>query len=132
MSLVKADIETSHFNSIYEIPENKGGKKSRFLKAGNLIVNSTGIGIFILSPDLSEVLYEKSYSHSLRNEIHDVQVTPDGLFLIFNNTVNDPLTSYKYSAIQKFDPVSEKLIFDYPNGPDRTAGPQKSCHQDEF
>ncbi len=123
----KADLETSHFNSIYEIPENKGQGKAPFLKSGNIIINSHGIGIFILSHDLSKVLYEKSYSLSSNNGIHDVQVTSTGEFLIFNNFVQDPTTPYLYSAIQIFDPVSEKLTFDYPNGPDRALFFSVAC-----
>lgn len=110
-----ADIETTHFNSIYEIPANSG--KASYLKAGNIIVNSVGLGIFILSPDLEKTLYHNVNKFSFNHRVHDVQVTASGEFLFFNNQVDDLKESYRYSAIHKYDPVTDRLTFEYTSQP---------------
>ncbi len=60
-----ADLENSHFNSFYEIPQNAQALKAAYLKPGNLILNSMELGIIILSPDLtfSEIFHPRSKSH---------------------------------------------------------------------
>lgn len=113
IQLTNSDIETSHFNSIYEIPVNERESKAAYLKSGNIIINSAGLGIFILSPDLSQTLYHKIYQDSFNNQIHDVQVTSSGEFILFNNIVYDTTTKNRYSAIDKFDPVANKTTFRY-------------------
>jgi hypothetical protein len=114
---MKADVETSHFNSIYEIPENKGELKAGYLKHGNIIINSLSLGIFILSPDLTKTLFHELNPFSRRNHLHDVQVSPTGEFLIYNNIVNDNSEGYPYSAIQKYDSINKTLTFEYTPSP---------------
>ncbi len=115
---LKAAGEISHFNSIYDIPHNLYQNKYAWMKEGNVIVNGNGHGIFILSPDLSRVLYYLDYPHSmslslgslmLKSNLHDVQVTPEGEFLVFNNRVND--ASSFYSSVEKFDPVKNEITW---------------------
>jgi hypothetical protein len=114
---LKADLETSHFNSIYEIPVNEGEKKATYLKSGNIIVNSLMLGTFILSPDLKQTHFHRVIPNSLRHNIHDVQVTKDGEFLYFNNIVDDLEEKYFFSAIDRYDPVTNKLSFTYTSNP---------------
>ena len=98
--------DTTHFNSFYEIPENAYSASVPWMKAGNLIVNGYKMGVFIFSPDLSQVL-----SHHFiprQNQLHDVQVTPDGEFLFFNNWAQSE-DGNRFSAIQKYDPVTKKI-----------------------
>jgi hypothetical protein len=114
---LKADTEISHFNSIYEIGKNDKEKTVSFLKAGNLIVNSAGIGFFILTPDLSKTLYYTKYPASIDSRIHDVQVSNDGKILLYNNFVNDPSRGKTFSAIQKFDPVTNRASDEFVSEP---------------
>ncbi len=109
-----ADYETSHFNSIYEIPDNTYADKIPWMKTGNIIVNSYSLGIFILSPDLQKVLYHKELPFSNDHEFHDVQVTQKGEFLLFNNYRQMPgERDIPHSAIQKYDPVTDKVTFEF-------------------
>lgn len=114
VQILNADEEISHFNSIYEIPENSQSGNS-WLKPGNIIVNGNGQGIFILSADLSAVLYYLDYPPSRWNNLHDVQVTEKGEFLIFNNMVFD--SGSVYSAVEKFDPLKKKLTWRFTAEP---------------
>ena len=113
LKAVNATLETSHFNSIYEVPKNKGETKASYLKAGNIIANSSGVGTVILSPDLRETLYFQPNPESYSHQVHDVQVSSTGEFLLFNNLVYDPTLNYAYSSINKYDPVKNKTTFKY-------------------
>ncbi|MFL5783859.1 MAG: hypothetical protein ACJ76H_04555 [Bacteriovoracaceae bacterium] len=117
LAVVKATIETTHFNSFYEIPENAYSATVPWMKAGNLIVNSIKLGIFVLSPDLSHVLSHHLIPHE--NQLHDVQVTPDGNFLIFNNWAQST-DGNRFSAIQKYDPVTKKITTLFEASPKET------------
>jgi hypothetical protein len=83
----KSEKETSHFNSIYEIPPLVASNLPSYLKEGNVIVNSLDLGFFILSPDLQTVLYHARFPNSFAHRVHDVQVTQDGHFIYFNNNL---------------------------------------------
>ncbi len=114
LTRLQANYETSHFNSIYEIPENKYSKKYEWMRAGNIITNSYSLGIFILTPDLQKVLFHKELPFSNDHEFHDVQVTAKGEFLLFNNyrKVRGE-RDIPHSAIQKYDPVTDLLTFEF-------------------
>lgn len=110
---LKADEESGHFNSIYEIPENRLSKSAPALAAGNIIVNSLWVGYFILTPDLKKVLHHRKLTTSYTHEVHDVQVTKDGRILLFNNfRVSPGEKIVPHSAIQTYD-LDGKLTFDY-------------------
>ena len=107
------DFEATHFNSIYEIPENSLSEKLPWLAPGNIIVNSLKLGIFILTPDLKKVLRHidlSRFSHD--NAIHDAQVNSRGELLVFNNNVKDSGLG-PYSAIQKFDLRTLRPVFEF-------------------
>lgn len=121
--------EISHLNSIYAIPENKNEKKYPYLKAGNIIINGLQTGIHILNSDLSKVVkYIELKKHTIAHAIHDVQVTPEGNILLFNNAV---LTHHKiyhthpnwrsfnnlHSAIQEFKIPSLTLVKKFETDP---------------
>lgn len=114
LKIVGADVETSHFNSIYEIPDNQASDLVPYMKAGNIIVNSLQMGIFILTPDFRKVLYHKQFLFSANHTVHDVQVTKEGHFVFFNNdNLIKSVNRVYHSAIQKFDPVKDSLTFEY-------------------
>jgi hypothetical protein len=113
----KADYDLTHFNSIYEIPENAGAAHASYLKPGNIIVNSSGVGIFILSPDLKRVLYHVKIKDNEDVLLHDVQVTLEGEFIYFNNVIADPESPNRYSAIDKYNPITKKRTFRFTAEP---------------
>lgn len=108
------DKEISHFNSIYEIPENAG---KEILKPGHYIINGLSHGIFILTPDLKKLTYHKIFPHSNDHFIHDVQVTKHGTMIYFNNIASPSDMVDTYSAIQEFDPSTNKVTFEYTSQP---------------
>ncbi len=113
-------IESSHFNSIYEVPKLEAPNLPPYLREGNIIVNSTHIGVFILSPDLQQVLFHTTFANSRRHNVHDVQVTRRGTFLYFNNMVESGQPQFfqvsgaglpdLWSAVNELDPRSGKLV----------------------
>lgn len=113
---IDADEETSHFNSIYEIPENSYSSSVPWLKAGNIIVNSLNLGVFVFSPDLKQLLHQKKFPFSQDHMVHDVQITSHGEYLLFNNWTKNPAAS-RISAIQKFNEIDDEMTFDFRASP---------------
>ncbi len=114
---LKVKFDKGHFNSIHEIPKIENPNTADFMKEGNVIVNSLSLGTFVLSPDLKRVLYAKKNPFSLNHQVHDVQATTDGNFLLFNNLVYGSKFSAKFSAIQKYDPVTGTVNFEFIANP---------------
>ncbi len=110
------DLETSHFNSMYEIPENSYSNTVPWLKAGNIIANSLELGVFVFSPDLKKVLHHRVFEFSQRHNVHDIQITQEGEFLIFNNLA---VTKKKTpsSAIQKFSGPENRMTLEFQGSP---------------
>lgn len=114
----KTTLELSHFNSFYEIPEiQKGIPVPSYIKQGNFVASSTSLGIFILSPDLKNVLHHLSVSSSIRNNIHDVQVLENGRILVFVNLEAKKMFDTKNSAIQELDSKTGKVLFTFTATP---------------
>lgn len=119
--------EISHFNSIYDIPQLTKKSSLSWLKEGNIVLNASSSGIFIMSPDLSEVLHHINYQGSTYHRLHDVQIKPNGHFLIFNNLVAvgkpepyyliGPHPKMNYSAIQELDPATLKVVNEFTAKP---------------
>lgn len=116
LQVVKADLESSHFNSIYEIPENAYSKSVPWLAKNNIIVNGTFQGVFILSPDLSKVLKRVLVEGYEYANFHDVQISPDGTLLYFNNRTVDP-QYVRFSTVQKYDLITKKLTMEFRASP---------------
>ncbi len=115
-SFENSQFESSHFNSIYEIPENVAKNKLTWAKPGNIIVNSLRLGIYVLSPDLSKVLHHEKFPFSRLHRVHDVQLNKDGQILLFNNVVEGK-SRLNHSAAQKYDPVKKTITFEFTSTP---------------
>lgn len=99
--------EISHFNSIHEIPPQLPGS---FFRAGDIIINSTVLGIFVLDPTLQELRAHFLVPDSRHHQVHDVQVLPNGNLLFFNNEFSGGRVQ-KMSAIQEMNPRTMKTVF---------------------
>lgn len=108
--------ESSHFNSIYEIKNHRGVHGAEWMKPGNIIANSSKLGVFILSPDLQKVVHHFTYPLSRDHNVHDVQVNDNGDILLFNNQVADP-SGREYSSVDVYDPRSKTLEFRFTASP---------------
>ncbi len=107
--------EMSHFNSFYEIPQNK--IKSSSFKQGGYIANSLFFGIFVLDKELKNVLFHFSYNNAQDNYIHDVQVDKNGYLMIFNNKNAVGKNQDTYSSIDIFDPIEKKILYKFSSKP---------------
>ncbi len=119
--IFKVKNEISHFNSFYEIPKLSGTDHPSYLKEGNYIVNGTGSGFFILSSNLKKVLHHEQPKVSYHSRMHDVQVTSQGNYLLFNNLVvtgkglidfegKGPGPLLLHSAIMELKPSNLKIV----------------------
>lgn len=105
-------IEISHANSFYEIPPNLKSKLYPELHTGNIIVNANSYGrVMILDAGMTHIL--KSFKQP-SNTIHDVQITSEGNFLLYNNTVKNVNPSY--SEVQIYSYPGQLLLWNYHRG----------------
>lgn len=112
------DREFSHANTFYEIPENQTAKTIPAFSQGNYIVYTRRQGLcFILNHTLEKILWSaildpKKLDRNDEN-IHDVQVLPNGKLLFFNNSANPRRPSepgfVPYSDIEEYDPRTETI-----------------------
>jgi hypothetical protein len=124
---VSTSQEFSHFNSIYDVPRLTGKNLPAWLKEGNIVVNSTHSGIFVLSPDMTLLLHHILLPGSTYHRVHDVQVKSNGNFLLFNNLVaigpptpyflTGPRPTNHHSAIQEIHPTSLKVVQEFSANP---------------
>lgn len=108
--------EGSHVNSIHEVPPPAKGVTSAY-RPGDIIINSVQSGIFVLSPDLSEVRERLILPDSLGHQVHDVQMSQRGHLIYFNNIHRQAVLTNMFSAIQEYDPRQEKLVFEFTATP---------------
>lgn len=104
--------ETSHFNSFHPIPE-----KWKNLYQGDYLLNSLGIGIFVVNRTLTEVRQFIPIPDARSHLVHDVQVGRDGHLLMFINELAVP--GARTSAIYSFNMKAAKgkiLFSGQPHG----------------
>lgn len=115
--------EFSHANSFYEIPPNPTAKKNSAFAAGNFIININSLDIsIILDSHLKKVLWFANHPRAEFENIHDMQVLPNGHLLFFrnNNTSflnNNPSSGGVFSSIEEFDPVKKVSAWVYKKKP---------------
>lgn len=109
--------EISHMNSFYEIPKLSGQPRHPAIQTGNYIINGYVQGLFIMSPDLKKVLHHSLLPTSLWHHTHDLQVTKNGNILFFNNITSESKGAHTFSAIQEYDILKKKLVFDFTASP---------------
>lgn len=100
------DFEFFHFNSIYEIPENKLSSKFDFLRPGGMVVN-TGVGpVLFFDKDL-KLVHHILLDPTPTVNLHDIQVLPSGKLLIYRNRYKN---EYR-SQLQKYDFESSQIVW---------------------
>jgi hypothetical protein len=133
-SATGADLEVSRFNSFYEIPKNKNNK---ILKEGDFIINDHAHLMLVVTHDLKKIVLEKALNSSLQHHTHDIQVNPQGNLIYFNNIHAESTPTNLYSAIQEYDIVNNKMIFEFTSTPkamffSRARGGVQSLGNDYF
>lgn len=105
-SFFNYDFETTHANSIYELPPNPLSKKNPAFREGNLLINPGVVNIyFIVDKNLKSILWKKPYGKFIRSN-HDVQLNSRGELVVY---ANDVITDREpYSAILFLDPLKEE------------------------
>jgi hypothetical protein len=105
-SFFNYDFETTHANSIYELPPNPLSKKNPAFSEGNLLINPGVVNIyFIVDKNLKSILWKKPYGKFIRSN-HDVQLNSRGELVVY---ANDVITEREpYSSILFLDPLKEE------------------------
>jgi hypothetical protein len=111
---VGAPFELSHFNSFYEIPKMTGDSAPKFLQTeGAYVVNGLSDAIFILSPDLKNLIQTLNIPQSTDHQVHDVQISSNAHLLYFNNMTSDSSDLNRISAIEEKDLKTDKIVFEF-------------------
>jgi hypothetical protein len=101
------EAEVSRINSFYEVGPTVG-KTHPAIKPGNFVINGLDQGFFILSPDLSKVLYHGAIPSPRDHRVYDLQVTSGGGLLYFK-THKGSAGYPGHSAIEELDPITGKI-----------------------
>lgn len=110
--------ELTHINSFYEIPKLTTKRLlPDYLKEGNYILNSYRLGIFFLSSDLKKVVHHFLIPPPSAHLVHDAQILENGTMLLFNNMASEASYENPYSAIEQFDLVENKRVFQFTAQP---------------
>lgn len=118
-NLINVKREISHFNSISLVPKLVAPSKLPYIKEGNIVVNSLELGTCILNPEMTEVLYCRTFPQSQFHSVHDVTVIPKGGLMYFNNrTVTK--TGGLSSSVQIIEPDTMKMIYEWSATPRET------------
>lgn len=80
--------EFTHFNAIYEIPENAASEKVPALQPGNIISTAQGHGFFVFTKDLKKIIWRLELPESKGALVLSALALPDG----------DILFSQKYQS----------------------------------
>jgi hypothetical protein len=104
------DIETTHVNSIFEIPDNVLAKTNPVFRKGNWLINlgfTRSVAIF--DKNLKKLLWRKKYENYSQVP-HDVQLTKEGVLVFYvnsmlPNTLNE--SKERYTSILFLNPLEE-------------------------
>ena len=102
-SLFNYDFETTHANSVFEIPKNPLVHKNSAFSEGNLLINPGVVNLyFIIDKDMKKILWKKPDGKFIRSN-HDVQLNERGELVVY---ANDVITEKEpYSSILFLDPL---------------------------
>jgi len=117
-TLLGVPQEGSHFNSFYQIPPLVPGTgRPAWLRPGNYLVNSLGLGYFVLDPTLQTVLHHEKKTRARMNLMHDVQVLENGhLFYLNNLSVESTLTN-RFSTVEEQSPINGQVLTEVRGSP---------------
>lgn len=115
----KMEREISHFNSIYEIPDNANNRPGSPFQKGNFIINGLTQGLFIVTPDLKKIVYHAILKTSEKHMVHDVQATKRGNIIYFNNLTAEPTGKNSFSTIHEYDLINDKIVFEFKASPEQ-------------
>ncbi|MBC7537182.1 MAG: hypothetical protein H7281_00050 [Bacteriovorax sp.] len=116
-SYTENHLELLHVNSFYQIPKQNKINSNKFFKENNYVVNSSNAShVFVLNESLDKIValipkVKDKNRIKFFSIIHDVQPTPNGELIVYNNyNVHDknPL-----SKIEIYDSNFEKTLFSY-------------------
>ena len=112
-SFFNYDFETTHANSIFELPNNPLAQKNSAFKEGNILINPGVVNIyFIVDKNLKSILWKKPYGKFIRSN-HDVQLNNRGQLVVYANDVisgGEPYSSILFLDPLKAESYPEDLI----------------------
>ncbi len=109
----RSSFEFFHFNSVYEIPENKLAKEFPFLKPKGIISNS-GLGLVLFFDEHLKLLEILNIDDMQSVNTHDVQITPEGEMLFYRNQASNE----HFSSLQKYDFRTKQVVYKFTGNDD--------------
>lgn len=105
----KKFYEFTYINGASTIPESPLAIKNKIFRAGNILVSLNKIGLFILDPVNSKIVWTFRYDHLGSGQIHAARFQKDGTILFFLNRS----TRYGYSQVVKIRPDTKEVVWAY-------------------
>lgn len=101
--VVAAELEGSHVNSFYEIPDLRKSSAPDWLKNATYVVNGLNHGVMFIDKDLKKILRIWKSPFSFFHNVHDAQITPSGSLIYFNNNSAAGSATMLYSSVDEID-----------------------------
>lgn len=102
-------FESTYINGASTIPNNPLAINNSAFKTGNILVSLNKVGLFIIDPKSSKIVWTFKYHHLGDGQIHAARFQEDGTILFFlNKSIGDG-----YSQIVKIRPDTEKVVWSY-------------------
>lgn len=102
-------MELTHVGSFYRIGKNRSG--SRFFAEGNYLVNDNFGALYVFNKELTKVIHTFETNGWNLGMFGDVQVTPAGSLLLYNN--GNPHDPASRASLVEFDPFTKKVLWRY-------------------
>ncbi len=110
-----AKFELSHFNSIYELPENKIAERIPAFRKGNLLLSFNPYSCYGILDTTSGKIEWVGYLPEATT-LHTPKLTPQGTILVFQNCTRGRL----WTSINEYDPLTGNMVWEW------TAQPKES------
>jgi outer membrane protein assembly factor BamB len=101
--------ETTYINGAAAIPNSPLAIKNDAFRAGNILVSLNKVGLFILNPYSSKIVWTFKYAHLGAGQIHAARFQENGTILFFLNKSNRS----GYSQIIQIRPDTGKVVWTY-------------------
>lgn len=101
--------ETTYINGASTIPANPLAVKNKSFQAGNILVSLNKVGLFILDPKSSKIVWTFKYDHLGTGQIHAARFQENGTILFFLNKTKH----HGFSQIVQIRPDTGQVVWAY-------------------
>ncbi len=99
--------ETTYINGASTIPNSPLAIKDDAFRAGNILISLNKVGLFILNPTTSKIIWTFKYAHLGTGQIHAARFQENGTILFFLNKSR----RFGYSQIIQIRPDTGRVVW---------------------